>query len=80
MLLGHVRAAGIRVSRARVRASINRVRLVRPPPPRKLIRRRVYSVKGPLSMWHIDGHHKLIRSGFIYKLIFMYFIFIFIFS
>lgn len=23
--------------------------------------RRVYSVRGPLSLWHIDGNHKLIR-------------------
>jgi hypothetical protein len=25
------------------------------------IRRRQYSVAGPLSLWHIDGNHKLIR-------------------
>ena len=23
--------------------------------------RRVYSVRGPLALWHIDGNHKLIR-------------------
>ena len=25
------------------------------------IRRRVYKVKGPNAVWHVDGHHKLIR-------------------
>lgn len=25
------------------------------------IRRRVYHVDGPNSLWHVDGHHKLIR-------------------
>ena len=27
----------------------------------KTSRRRVYSVEGPNSLWHIDGNHKLIR-------------------
>ena len=26
-----------------------------------VIKRRVYSVKGPLELWHLDGNHKLIR-------------------
>ena len=28
----------------------------------RVLRRRQYSVPGPNSLWHIDGHHKLIRS------------------
>ena len=48
-------------SRERIRQSLNRVRTVHNIPPRKTIKRRVYKVKGPLSMLHIDGHHKLIR-------------------
>lgn len=50
------------VTRERLRASLNRVRLIRKDPPRMdPIKRRKYAVKGPLAMWHIDGHHKLIR-------------------
>lgn len=51
------------VTRQRLRDSLNRVRLVRNIPPLQFtpIRRRQYSVKAPLSMIHIDGHHKLIR-------------------
>ena len=26
-----------------------------------VVHRRVYSVRGPLSLWHLDGNHKLIR-------------------
>ena len=29
------------------------------------IRRRVYCVDGPNSLWHIDGHHKLIKWRFV---------------
>lgn len=29
------------------------------------IRRRVYCVDGPNSVWHIDGHHKLIKWHFV---------------
>ena len=30
-----------------------------------LIHRRQYHVPGPLSLWHLDGNHKLIRWGFV---------------
>ena len=29
------------------------------------IRRRVYHVDGPNNVWHMDGHHKLIRWKFV---------------
>ena len=29
------------------------------------IRRRIYHVDGPNSVWHLDGHHKLIRWKFV---------------
>ena len=29
------------------------------------IRRRIYSVPYPNFVWHVDGHHKLIRWGFV---------------
>jgi len=30
-----------------------------------IVQRRKYSVPGTLSLWHIDGNHKLIRWGFV---------------
>ena len=29
------------------------------------VRRRVYSVDGPNSLWHIDGNHKFIKWRFV---------------
>lgn len=54
------------MQRDRVRAAINRV----DPENTALqwavvITRRVYSVPWPNSLWHIDGHHSLIRWGFV---------------
>eukprot|EP00794_Sanderia_malayensis_P013238 gene13238-14596_t len=63
---GHLRSIGCNVQRWRVRESINRV------DPKNsalrwgaLVARRVYSVPWPNSLWHIDGHHSLIRWGFV---------------
>ena len=62
MVIGHLRSRGIKVQQHRVRASMRRV-----DPEGTLIRwmtaihRRKYYVKGPNSLWHIDGYHKLIR-------------------
>ena len=63
---GHLRSLGLRVQRQRVRESIARV-----DPANTHIRwaiavsRRAYSVAGPNSLWHIDGHHSLINWGFV---------------
>lgn len=56
---------GIRVQRARLRNCLKRV----DPIGRRLrsittIRRRVYNVRSPLALWHMDGNHKLIRLAF----------------
>ena len=53
---------GLRVLRCRVRNSLQAVdpRGVRSR-FRRALHRRVYSVPMPNSLWHIDGHHKLIR-------------------
>ena len=65
-LIGYVRSLGHLVQRSRVRAAINRV-----DPENSALRwatvitRRVYSVPWPNSLWHIDGHHSLIRWGFV---------------
>ena len=63
---GYLRSIGIHVQRRRVRSSINRV------DPRNtvlrwgaLVSRRTYSVPWPNSLWHLDGHHSLIRWKFV---------------
>jgi hypothetical protein len=61
-LLGMYSYHGPRVSRERLRRSLNRVReILHITPPMLAVRRRVYYVKGPLSMMHIDGYHGLTR-------------------
>ena len=62
MMAGHLSRIGVRITRARLRASIHRV-----DPQgvaersRRAIRRRVYSVPHANYVWHIDSNHKLIR-------------------
>jgi hypothetical protein len=62
MVKGYLTSMGIRVQWNRVRRS-----LLRTDPVglmqrwTRTIKRREYRVKYPLSLWHIDGHHKLIR-------------------
>ena len=61
-MYGHLLSRGIRVQYHRVRESQSRV-----DPEGSImlrlrnLRRRHYSVRGPQHLWHIDGHHKLIR-------------------
>ena len=63
---GHLRSLARRIQRQRVRESIARV-----DPTNSHIRwaitvsRRAYSVPGPNSLWHIDGHHSLVNWGFV---------------
>ena len=66
MILGHLKSIGLRVQRdrickclARIDPSNFRVRWA------VTITRRVYSVPGPNSLWHIDGHHSLVEWGFV---------------
>jgi len=66
LLIGHLTRLGIVVPRARVRGSIHRVDPISTAVRRSVaIQRRVYWVRGPNSLWHIDGHHKLIRWRFV---------------
>ena len=70
-MTGYLAACGVRVQQQRIRESMRRV-----DPEGTLIRalelntinRRCYSVPSPLALWHIDGHHKLIR----YQIVFHY--------
>eukprot|EP00111_Clytia_hemisphaerica_P013704 TCONS_00040304-protein len=66
MVIGALRSRDIFVQRRRIRDAINDV----DPVGRALRRtisvvRRVYNVASPNSLWHIDGHHKLIRWRFV---------------
>ena len=62
MTKGFVICKGHRVQQYRIRES-----LIRTDPVGMMnrwslaVRRRKYQVKSPLSLWHIDGNHKLIR-------------------
>lgn len=62
MVIGYLRARGLKIQQHRVRTSVRRV-----DPEGTTIRwmaavhRRKYCVRGPNSLWHIDGYHKLIR-------------------
>ena len=65
-LRGYFRAMGYTVQRRRIRESLNGV------DPRNtalrwgaLVSRRMCFVPWPNSLWHLDGHHSLIRWGFI---------------
>ena len=61
-LAGHLRGIGLRIKRSSVRESLFRVdpRGVQAR-FRQALHRRRYHVCMPNSLWHIDGHHKLIR-------------------
>ncbi|KZP08851.1 hypothetical protein FIBSPDRAFT_760713, partial [Athelia psychrophila] len=65
-IIGFLRYHGFRVQRRRVMWSLRRVdKLGKTLRERKVIRRRAYHVKRPDALWHVDGHHKLIRWGIV---------------
>ena len=61
---GHLANIGHIIQQNRIKESMRRVdfegvlfrRFLLKP-----VQRRVYNVRAPLSLWHIDGYHKLIR-------------------
>ena len=62
LMQAHVKHEGHRVTQVRIRESLRRV----DPEGTALrwatsIQRRKYSVNSPLSLWHLDGNHKLNR-------------------
>lgn len=66
MVRGHLQSLGLRVPRSQVRESIHRV------DPEgvelrksRVVKRRQYFVESPNSVWHVDGHHKLIKWRFV---------------
>ena len=66
MMRGHLLSKGIKIQEYRVRESMRRVDpdgIVIRALQLKVTHRRVYKVRGPLALWHMDGNHKLIRLG-----------------
>ena len=62
MIAGHLLKQGVRVQRAKLRKSIHRIDPEGVAERRSVaVRRRTYHVTGPNEVWHIDGHHKLIK-------------------
>lgn len=63
---GYLRTLGYRIQRDRITASLRRIdplgQVLR---HQTTIRRRQYRVPRPNALWHIDGHHKLIRWGVV---------------
>jgi len=65
-IAGYIKSLGIRVQRRRIRESLARV-----DPKNTALRwgivvsRRTYKVPWPNSLWHLDGHHSLIRWKFV---------------
>jgi hypothetical protein len=57
MLRGMLQRIGYRISRERITQSLLRIDPVQRVFQRIQIRRRVYSVPGPNSLWHHDGQH-----------------------
>lgn len=65
---GHLRARGHNVQWDRIRDSMRRFcpeEILMRALQLTAFRRRTYFVQAPLSLWHINGNHKLIRWGFV---------------
>lgn len=65
-VVGYLRKIGLRVQRHRVLSSLKRIDGIgRALRQHRSIKRRKYTVKRPNALWHLDGHHKLIRWGIV---------------
>ncbi|KIJ59586.1 hypothetical protein HYDPIDRAFT_47852, partial [Hydnomerulius pinastri MD-312] len=65
-IVGFLRRRGLRVQHRRVTQALHRVdRLGQVLRDRQVKRRRKYRVRRPNALWHLDGHHKLIRWGIV---------------
>lgn len=61
IIRGHLYSFGLHIQRRRVIDALHRIDPERAERWHSIIRRTPYSVPGPNSLWHIDGHHSLIR-------------------
>lgn len=65
-VVGFFRKQGLKIQQKRVRSSLSRMDGVgQALRTRRPIHRRQYHVPRPNSLWHMDGHHKLIRWGIV---------------
>jgi hypothetical protein len=63
---GHLRSLGLKVGQVDVQASLRRVKpLGALLNSRQAVQRRSYLLTRPNAVWHLDGHHKLIRYGIV---------------
>lgn len=63
---GHLRSRGIVVQRQRIRESLKRIDPVNSALRWNMVaRRRSYNVRAAQSLYHMDGHHSLIRWRFV---------------
>lgn len=61
---GFLRARGLHIQWSRIQDSMRRVcpeGILMRALQLTAVERRIYNVRSPLSLWHIDGNHKLIR-------------------
>jgi Bacterial regulatory protein, Fis family len=64
--IGYLRTRGLKVQHKRVMMSLKRIDgLGRILQHRQVTQRRTYTAKRPNAIWHVDGHHKLIRWGIV---------------
>ena len=65
-MIGWFRCHGIRVQKERIRLSLARVdQLGQALRNHRTIDRRIYETPRSNALWHLDGHHKLIRWGIV---------------
>jgi hypothetical protein len=65
-LIGFLRSYNLKLQINRIKMSSKRVDgLGHTLRLREVIRRRQYTVQRPNALWHVDGHHKLIRWGIV---------------
>lgn len=65
-IMGFIRQFGLRIQRHKIIKSLARVDALGNEVRRyTVIKRRCYKVARPNSLWHMDGHHKLIRWGIV---------------
>ena len=66
LVMGYLRSIRIRIQKNRVTKALVRIDPINSHIRwATLIKRRKYNVPGPNSLWHIDGHHSLIKWGFV---------------
>lgn len=65
-VIGRLRSHGIRIQKERVRLTLVRVdALGQALRICAVMDKRTYQVRRPDALWHMDGHHKMIRWGIV---------------